>query len=64
MEISSYSNESIHCNFKNLLQMFKSMNLIKLNASYKDFHNGMLRSRNNATTVKQRFQFKLETKRL
>ena len=33
------------------------MHLIKLNASYKDFHNGMLRSQNNATTVKQRFQF-------
>jgi len=40
------------------------MIVIKRNASYKDFHNGILRSRNNATTVKQRFQFKLQTKRL
>jgi len=36
------------------------MSLIKLNASYKDFHNGILRSRNNATTVKRRFQFSLK----
>jgi len=36
------------------------MNLIKLNARYKDLHNGILRSRNHATTVKRRFQFSLK----
>jgi len=35
------------------------MNLIKLNASYKGLHNG-IRSRNNVTTVKRRFQFSLK----
>jgi len=36
------------------------MNFIKLNASCKDLHNGILRSRNNATSVKRRFQFSLK----
>jgi len=36
------------------------MNLIKLNVNYKDLHNRILRSRNNATTVKRRFQFSLK----
>jgi len=36
------------------------MNLIKLNASYKDFHNGILRCRINATTAKRCFQFSLK----
>jgi len=35
------------------------MNLIKLNASYKDLQNRILRSRNNATTVKRHLQFSL-----
>jgi len=36
------------------------MKLINLNASYKDLHNGILRSRNNATIVKRHFQFSLK----
>jgi len=36
------------------------MNLIKLNANYKDLDNGIFHSQNNATTVKRRFQFGLK----
>jgi len=36
------------------------MNLIKFNASYKDLHNRILRSRNNATTAKRCFQISLK----
>ena len=35
-------------------------NLTKFKASYKDLHNSILRSRNNATTVKRRFQISLK----
>jgi len=36
------------------------MDVTKHIASCKDLHNGILRSRNNATTVKRRFEFSLK----